>query len=829
MARVLESKLILSLVDRVTAPARNVQTQMDRLNARVKAANEQASRIGSKLAVASAQMAGFALAVAQPIGAAMDLEDKMADIGKVSSMNAEELKAFEGSLRNLARSEIPMAVEELAELASSAAASGIADNDLEAFTRQVAKSAVAWGVSGEYAGESLAKIKAALGMTIEETARYADAINYLDDTSSSKAGDLIEFSRRVAADGKIAGFTNEQVLALGSSMISMGAQSDVAATSLRNAQKALTRGPSATKRQDAAFRKLGLHADDVAKAMPTDALGQFLDVLGRINKLPQHERISTMSDLFGDEARALMPLLGQLDEVRKTTGAVADEMNYLGSVQKEFAVRSKTGRYALQRFKNQLRDVGISIGQSLLPGLKEILERLSPILLAVGNWTEKNGLLVAKIISVTGALIGMRVALLALRFAGLTGKSGALSLLAMGMNTVGRAGIAMGGAVRESIRLQAALAAMDGAKIGFFTRLGAALRGLAAVTGLRAVGTAIGAVAGAVGAISAPVWLAIAAAVAAVGLAWKYWDRISSIVLGVADAIGTALRPAIEGLRAWMEPAAPVLNALGDAFSFVWNKVKGLVDYVKRLAGGMFTREILTDGEQAELRGRAAQVTADIIAYFIALPGKLLTIGGEMIQKLWDGMKAKWDEFKGWLSSIPDQISGAMSGAVLSPNASAATSMAQGIMDAPGLAVGGRMTAGVPTMVGERGPEMVYPSRSGWVAHANKVKNLSRLASQAAGASAAAAHSADMTRRARLAPAQTITQVAKTPVPRPSSVTRPQALPDQPARQPASRPISVTFGNIVVQGGANASARDISREIGRTVQAELRGTFTDPY
>lgn len=789
MAKVLQSQLILSLVDRVTAPARGIQAQMDRLNARIAATNEQASNVGGKLAVAAAQATGFALALAQPMSAAMSLEDKMADIAKVSDMSAAQLQAFEGALRHMARSEIPLAVEELAELAAAASASGIADTDLEAFTRQVAQSAVAWEVSGQYAGENLAKIKTALGMTIPETARYADAINFLSDATASSAPDLVEFARRVAADGKVAGFSNEQVLALGATMVSMGAEADVAATSLRNAQKALTRGAGATDRQAGAFMKLGLRAETVAKAMPNDAMGQFLEVLSRINKLEQHERISVMSDLFGDEARALMPLLGELEKVREVTAAVADETNYMGSVQKEFQQRAKTGRYALQKFRNQVRDIGISIGQSLLPAMKEILERLSPILLAVADWTAQNPRLVATIISLTGALVGLRLALLALRFAGLTGKAGVLNLLALGMGTVGRAGAALGNAVRESIRLQAALAAMDGTKIGLFTRLGAALRGLAAVTGLRLVATAIGAVASAIAAVSAPVWLGIAVAVAAVGAAWKYWDRLTAILGGVADAIGTALQPAMEGVRKWMEPAEPIIRRVGEAFGYLGEKIGAAWDIARNLVGGLFTREILTEGEQADLRARASKMTTDLIAYFAALPGQLMGIGGEMIQKLWDGMKARFQTFIEWVKTIPTQIADAIGDFDPLANVRNRLSGWWGGEPEQAKAVGGHMRARVPTLVGERGPEMIYPSRAGWVAHANQAKRL-----------------ADLSRR-----------------------TRPASLPSRPARSEGGRPVNVTFGNIVIQGGANASARDISREIGRTVQAELRGTFTDPY
>ena len=573
MARSFTSSLVVELLDRVTGPANKVGASLSRLGQGLADASNPRTRLDAAMARNDAALsrtrgslidaAAGAWVIKSAFGgtlsSAMSLEDKMADIGKVSDMNAQQLKAFEGSLRTLARTEIPLAVEELAELAAAAAASGIDDSDLQDFTRQVAKSAVAWGVSGDYAGEALAKIKSALGMNIDETARYADAINYLSDTSASEAPDLIEFARRVAADGAIAGFTNEQVLALGSSMIAMGAQSDVAATSLRNAQKALTRGASATKRQDAAFRKLGLHADDVAKAMPNDAMGQFLLVMDRIRQLDQHEQISTMTDLFGDEARALMPLLGQLDQVRQTTAAVADETNYLGSVQKEFEVRSQTGRYALQKFNNQLRDVSISIGSSLLPAMKQLLETISPVLLAIADWAQQNPKLVASIAALVGGLVALRVAMIGIRFVSLMAVGGLLRLTA-GVMALSRGAALAGAAWRLGVLGAIGRSVMLGKQVTMLGKLAGGLRGLLfaipgvarIAAGMNRVSRATAGVVAKTGEIGPAMARAATATETAAGRMSRALNRIkwSSVGAGIGML---ALAPAIAGQTAQTE------------------------------------------------------------------------------------------------------------------------------------------------------------------------------------------------------------------------------------------------------------------------------------
>ncbi|HEV7418174.1 MAG TPA: phage tail tape measure protein, partial [Tianweitania sediminis] len=303
----LESSLILSLIDRVSAPARQVSATVTRLNQA--AANNRRAIADMQGQMLGAVGAGYALyrGLAAPLGAAVEFESAMADVAKVTEFNDQGLDSFGRELRQLAASSIPMAVTELAALAAEAAAAGVAQEDLLAFTEMTAKAAVAWGVSGAQAGEDLAKLQAALGMTMDETMLYADSINHLSDKTASSAPDLVAFSRRVAAQGEFFGFSRDQTLAFGSAMVSTGAEADVAATSFRNMGKALTKGASATKRQQTAFKKLGLNANKVASAMQEDAVGTTLEVIERLGQLPAEMQASVMSDLFGDEARALAP------------------------------------------------------------------------------------------------------------------------------------------------------------------------------------------------------------------------------------------------------------------------------------------------------------------------------------------------------------------------------------------------------------------------------------------------------------------------------------------------------------------------------------------
>lgn len=268
-------------------------------------------------------------------------------------------------------------------------------------------------------------------------------------------------------------------------------------------------------------------------------------------------------------------------------------------------------------------------------------------------------------------------------------------MLSLGFNTVGRAA---GGAYRAasaSIALQTALGAMDGQKIGLFGKLGAGLRGLAGVTGLTAIKGAIAGVVGVIGTISAPLWAGIAAAVAAVGLAWKYWDRISSFVSGVGQALGEILSPALEAIRPALEWFAP----LGEAIAAGWDKAKAAVSAVGEWLGSIFGKETLSEEDKA-----AAKQS-----------------GYDFIMAIWDGMKQVAADLIAWVKGLAsdllspftgmgDRIRGFFGGGGGGAEGFAEDFGVDGQRDK-----GGPISKGGRYLVGEEGPELITASRSGYV------------------------------------------------------------------------------------------------------------------
>ncbi|MFN7089477.1 MAG: phage tail tape measure protein [Allorhizobium sp.] len=362
----LQSTLRLSLIDQVSAPARRINGVMAGLHSNLLGPLRGA---GGLLALGAGYV-GITQGISGTAGAAIAFEEAFADVRKVLDGSDEQLENVRRSILGMSK-ELPIAASGIAEIYAAAAQSNVPIEELNQFAEMTAKVSTAWDVPVRETGEALAKIKTQLGLGVTEVGFFADSLNHLSNNTAANAPRLLEYTSRVAATGEMFGFSAQETLAFGGAMIAAGAESEVAATSFRNMGRALTIGTRATKSHNTAYKRLGLDAVKTAKNMQKNALGTTLDVIEKIQELPEWERISIASALFGDEARALMPAINNSTELRRQLNLVGDQANYAGSAFQEYTVRANTVGNVLQILRNKFADVFRGIGDRMLPSIKE--------------------------------------------------------------------------------------------------------------------------------------------------------------------------------------------------------------------------------------------------------------------------------------------------------------------------------------------------------------------------------------------------------------------------------------------------------------------------
>jgi TP901 family phage tail tape measure protein len=540
--------------------------------------------------------AAMAVALAAPVKKAMEFENAMADVRKVVDGldDPKQFQAMGKAIMELTtKGGIPMAADGLAQIVASGGQAGIARGELLAFARDAAKMGVAFDITAEESGDLMASWRTAFRMNQKEVRTLADKINYLGNTTAASAPKISDAVTRIGALGEVGGLQSGEIAALASSMIAMGTAPEVAATGIKKIITTLNTGTSETKRQAAAFDRLGLDSGELAKRMQKEAGPAITDVMRRLSKLPKYEQTSVLKDLFGAESLAgIGSLLPNLETVEENLRKVGDASKYTGSMQLEFESRSKTASNALQLLQNEATRGGVAFGSILLPEIVKTSEEVRPLMDKFMQWAEKNPKLVGSLVKIGSALVAARVLMLAGKYAALIVKGGILDM-----------GLA---ALKAARYLKITAAAQK-----LLNLVMAKNPYVLAAIALIAVGTAVYWV--------VKNWDKVKAAMskawnwfvkfstegpgkfvplfAAIGWIVKNWDKVKAAGVAAWDAIKNAISRAWESIKkVWdfMKKLTP-----GSVANTIVSAVKGRGKVAKHAAGGIVNRPTLSwIGEQ---------------------------------------------------------------------------------------------------------------------------------------------------------------------------------------------------------------------------------------
>jgi len=511
---------------------------------------QSALQKGADFAKKGLVVAGAATAaMVVPVKLAIDYESSLADVKKVFNGTEAEFKSINTEILDMS-TRLPMAAKDIAAIVAAGAQSGIASKELTTFAETAVKMGVAFDISAEQSGQSMAELRTAFRMSQDQVTTLADQINYLGNNTPAAAKGIMEIVQRIGPLGEVGGFAASSIAALGATLRGMGISEEIAATGIKNTMLALVAGESATKGQKAAYKELGIDYAKVAKDMQKDANGTTLMVLKQIAKLDKYKQAAVLADLFGKESlSAIAPLLTNMEALEKNLGLVADKSKYAGSMEQEYAARAATSANNIQLLKNSVSALGIDIGTVLLPPLNMVIDKARGLTNQVIAWAKENPALAATLtkIAVGGILLVGGLSALAL---GITALLGPIAILKVTLGTLG---------------------------LGF----------------------------SAVGAIFSPVGLIILGIVAAVAsaayLIYRNWEPISGFFIGIWSTIKTAFNGGIRGVTALILNWSPL-----GLFYSVFAKVLSWfgVDLPKQFTGfGSMIIQGLIDGIKSKFDG----------------------------------------------------------------------------------------------------------------------------------------------------------------------------------------------------------------------------------
>lgn len=593
-----------SATARITRETERYNRQLSENEARLRRAGEQQRKmtnarnqysktleVRDRVAGAGAAMTGAGVAIGAPVVSAVkdyaSLEDAMKGVAKqvngLRDNNGNRTAQFyemQAAIKT-ASEQLPMqnGAVDYAALVEGGARMGIGANatswaeqkkQLLDFASTSAKAATAFELPADQLAENLGKIAQLYKVPVSNIERLGDVINYLDDNAMSKGADIIDVLQRM---GDTANRLNYQkAAALGSTFLTLGSAPEVAASAAKAMVRELSIASIQGKRFQEGLATLKLDPLKLQNSMVTDSMGTIMQVLEKVNKLPDTMQTPLLTQLFGkefgDDATKLANNLPELRRQLELTQGVASQ----GSMQKESDINKDSLSARWMLVKAGTENAMSGLGETLRPQLMSIMIDVQKVTRTLRDWIERNPELAGTIMKVVAAVAALAVACGGLMI-GFAAVIGPMALVRLSLKTLGIQFIPT--VISAVTRLGSGISWLARTP---FTLLRGALSFLLSPLSLVRAGLMF--IGSAMGVLLSPVTLVIAALAGVALVIWKYWQPIKAFLGGVVEGFSAAAAP----IMAAFAPLQPVFGWIGDKVKAMFGWFSDLLTPVKSTA-----------------------------------------------------------------------------------------------------------------------------------------------------------------------------------------------------------------------------------------------------
>ena len=446
-------------------PMRNVgalRSQYERLGATIERVTARQTALAASLARGEAlkqqradlrgsvmETAGTAVAMGAPVVQSVRLaaghEDRMRDIAITGDFSAKEEAQVGAAVRESAL-KWNQTQADVAQGVSVLVAGGIQSaKELANYAPLMAKMATATRSSMDNLGSVALALKDNLGITAAGFDGAMNMLAYAGKRGQFEIRDMAKWVPSIAPSFQSLGVTGKEAVAeIGAALqiARKGAGSnDEAANNFRNFLQKIT-APDTIKD----FAKAGIDLKGSMMNLRAQGLTPVQAMLGTVTAYMQSkgpaaagelqkalavkddkerevalQRLAEaykLGDLFQDmQAMAFIrPALANMDEMRSIKQGAVGAANK-GVIDKDYEKRVQTASEQFKDFKVEMMDLGITVGEALLPPLVEVLQSVRPVVSAFAGWAKENPGLVKGVIGLVGGLLLGKLAILGVVYA----------------------------------------------------------------------------------------------------------------------------------------------------------------------------------------------------------------------------------------------------------------------------------------------------------------------------------------------------------------------------------------------------------------------------
>lgn len=570
--------------------------------------------IGAVSAVAAAIYAG-------PVQAAQEYETAIAKVSTIADANVVPIEEMSSEIMKLSNT-TGIAASQIADDVYNAISAGQQTGDAVNFVSYSTKLAKAGFAESAQTLDVLTTILNAYGMEAEEVSKVSDMLVQTQNKGKVSVGELSSVMGKIIPTANANNVALEQLCAGYAIMTSKGIAAAETTTYMNSMLNELS--------------KSGTTAEKTLRATTGKSFKELMTEgksLGEVIQILQEEAEKSgksLNDMFGsaEAGKAAVSLLS--GGVEGFNEQVAGMIDSVGATEEAFAKMDSTTEAKMQKAKNSIANLGIVLGQNLLPIVGNLADKVAAVVIKVSEFAQANPKLVQTVLKVAAALAGMRIA-------GLTAKLGFLNIAS---------GIKDAQKILELFKIKAIGFSGIGSKlVGFITKpfsgiggiLGKALSGIGGIVArspLGTIGKVIASSFGKIGTFIAPVGNIIKKALGPIG-------KIGSTLLGPLGGIAgkflpvigivTAVITAVQLLRKNFDKVREAVGRIfGEKGLEIFDKIVAVVTSVGETIKGVFS-----DGNLGAARDKINEIFGEKgVAVFDTFAGvfqKVVAAAGEFV------------------------------------------------------------------------------------------------------------------------------------------------------------------------------------------------------
>ena len=333
---------------------------------------------GKKMMPISAAFAAAGIAAGK---ASIDFEDAFAGVTKTVDGTDEQLASIRQGILDLSKTTASSA-SEIAAVAEAAGQLGIKTDDVLEFTKTMVMLGDTTNLEATEAASALAKFANITQTSSDNYSRLGSTIVELGNNFATTEADIVEMSTRLASSGTLAGLTEPQIMALATAMSSVGIEAEAGGSAMSKLIKQIQVSVETGNKSLSRFASVAnMSVDEFKAAFQKDAVSALGAFISGLNDTERNGKsaIAVLDDMGLTEVRLSNTILalsasGDLLTNSINTANTAWEENT--AMSKEAQKRYETTASKLKQLKATLVELGISIGDELLPYIQDAVEWL---------------------------------------------------------------------------------------------------------------------------------------------------------------------------------------------------------------------------------------------------------------------------------------------------------------------------------------------------------------------------------------------------------------------------------------------------------------------